>query len=66
MARIELRIDDDEKDSWISLAAAEKLSLSQWIRKRCKVVDGLTGRHAIVRTAVPRTDVQEVVMEMDI
>lgn len=66
MARIELRIDDDEKDSWISLAAAEKLSLSQWIRKRCKVVDGLTGSPAIARTAVPRTDVQEVVMEMDI
>lgn len=62
MARIELRIDEDEKDSWVSMAAASRLTLSQWIRMRCTVVDGLTGKPVVV-SKPPRTDIQEVVYE---
>lgn len=47
MARIELRIADEEKANWSKLADASGVSLSEWIRDRC---NGAEPRRAGVGT----------------
>lgn len=48
MAQILVNVSDGQKGLWVAAAHDERVSLSEWIRRRCD--DGL-GRGAVVSTA---------------